>query len=182
NRTGGANAGNAAVQRPAGGNAANNPNVQRPATGAANDNWKGQTTYQGANKAGGANAGANNRMNTGNTPTRNPSGDRGFGQPGGTRPNTENMQKSGPQTGNTPAARPTTGNMPNSRPAGNTQPAARPATQPANHPQTSNGGPLAGGSTERPDSRATNRDRQSMGAPRERSGGVNPAATHQRKQ
>jgi hypothetical protein len=182
NRPGGANAGNAAVQRPAGGNAANNPNVQRPATGTANNNWKGQTTYQGANKAGGANAGANNRMNTGNTPTMNPSGDRGFGQPGGTRPNTGNMQTSRPATGNTPAARPTAGNMPTSRPAGNTQPAAPPATQPANRPQTSNGGALGGGGNAKADRTASNRGRQSMGVPQQRSGGGKPAATHQRKQ
>ncbi|HEY1470804.1 MAG TPA: DUF3300 domain-containing protein [Candidatus Acidoferrum sp.] len=202
NRPGGANAGNAAVQRPAGGNAASNPNVQRPATGGANNNWKGQTTYQGGNKAGGANAGANNRMNTGNTPTRNPSGDRGFGQPGGTRPTTGNMQNSRPATGNTPAARPTTGNMPTSRPAGNTQPAARPATQPANRPapttqpanrpapttqqanrpQTSNGGALAGGSNAKADRAASNRGRQSMGAPQQRSGGGKPAAGQQRRQ
>ncbi len=182
NRPGGANAGNAAVQRPAGGNAANNPNVQRPATGTANNNWKGQSTYQGANKAGGANAGANNRMNTGNTPTRNPSGDRGFGQPGGTRPNTGNMQTSRPATGNTPAARPTAGNMPTSRPAGNTHPAARPATQPANRPQTSNGGALGGGGNAKADRTASNRGRQSMGVPQQHSGGGKPAATHQRRQ
>ncbi len=181
NRPGGANAGNAAVQRPTGGNAATNPNVQRPAAGAGNNNWKGQSTYQGANKAGGANAGANNRMNTGNTPTRNPSGDRGFGQPGGTRP----------ATGNTPTARPTTGNMQNTRPAGNTQPAARPATQPAsrpatqqaNRPQTNNGGALAGGSNAKADRAASSRGRQSMGAPQhqQRSGGGKPAAASQRK-
>jgi hypothetical protein len=167
NRPGGANAGNAAVQR--------------PATGAGNNNWKGQTTYQGANKAGGANAGANNRMNTGNTPTRNPSGDRGFGQPGGTRPNTENMQTSRPATGNTPSARPTTGNMPTSRPAGNTQPTARPVTQPVNRPQTSNGGALAEGGNAKADRAASNRGRQSMGAPQQRSGGGKPAAIHQRR-
>lgn len=171
NRPGGANAGNAA----------NNPNVQRPATGAANNNWKGQTTYQGANKAGGANAGANNRMNTGNTPTRNPSGDRGFGQPGGTRPNAGNMQTSRPATGNTPAARATTGNMPTSRPAGNAQPAARPATQPANHPQTSSGGAFSGGNNAKADRAASNRGRQSMGAPQQHSGGGKPAATHHRR-
>jgi Protein of unknown function (DUF3300) len=192
NRPGGANAGNAAVQRPATGNVATNPNVQRPATGAANNNWKGQSTYQGANKADGANAGANNRVSPGNTPARNPSGDRGFGQPGGTRPTTGNMQTSRPATGNTPAARPTTGNMPTSRPAGNTQPAARPATQPvnrpapttqpANRPQTSNGGALAGGSNAKTDRAASNRGRESMGAPQQRSGGGKPAAGQQRKQ
>jgi hypothetical protein len=181
NRPGGANAGNAVVQQ--------------PATGAGNNNWKGQTSYQGANKAGGANAGANNRMNTGNTPTRNPSGDRGFGQPGGTRPTTGNMQTSRPTTGNAPAARPTTGNMQNTRPAGNTQPAARPATQPANRPapttqpanrpQTSNGGALAGGSNAKADRAASNRGRQSMGAPQHQQrsgGGGKPAAAPQRKQ
>ena len=171
-------------------NVQNRPgDVQRPATGAGNNNWKGQTTYQGANKAGGANAGANNRMNTGNTPTTNPSGDRGFGQPGGTRPNTGNMQTSRPATGNTPAARPTTGNMPTARPAGEaarpaTQPANRPAptTQPANRPQTSNGGALAGGSNTKADRAASNRGRQSMGAPQQRSGSGKPATTPQRRQ
>jgi hypothetical protein len=171
-------------------NVQNRPgDVQRPATGAGNNNWKGQTTYQGANKAGGANAGANNRMNTGNTPTTNPSGDRGFGQPGGTRPNTGNMQTSRPATGNTAAARPTTGNMPTARPAGEaarpaTQPANRPAptTQPANRPQTSNGGALAGGSNTKADRAASNRGRQSMGAPQQRSGSGKPATTPQRRQ
>ncbi len=183
NRPGGANVGNTAVQRPAGGNAANNPNAQRPATGAGNNNWKGQSTYQGANKAGGANAGANNRMNTGNSPTRNPSGDRGFGQPGGTRPTTGNMQNTRPATGNAPAARPATGNSPNTRPAGNTQPANRPATtQPANRPQTNNGGALGGGSNAKADRAASNRGRQSMGATQQqRSGGGKPAAAPQRK-
>jgi hypothetical protein len=171
-------------------NVQNRPgDVQRPATGAGNNNWKGQTTYQGANKAGGANAGANNRMNTGNTPTTNPSGDRGFGQPGGTRPNTGNMQTSRPATGNTPAARPTTGNMPTARPAGEaarpaTQPANRPAptTQPANRSQTSNGGALAEGSNAKADRAASNRGRQSMGAPQQRSGSGKPATTPQRRQ
>ena len=166
--------------------------VQRPATGAGNNNWKGQTTYQGANKAGGANAGSDNRMNTGNARPTNSSGDRGFGQPGGTRPNTGNVQTSRPATGSTPAARQTTGNMPTSRPAGGTQPAARPATQPANRPapttqpanrpQTSNGGALAGGSNTKADRAASNRGRQSMGAPQQRSGSGKPAATHQRRQ
>jgi hypothetical protein len=177
NRPGGANAGNTAVPRPTGGNAATNPNVQRPATGGANNNWKGQTTYQGTNKAGGANAGANNRMNSGNTPARNPSGDRGFGQPGGTRPTTGNMQNSRPATGNTPNTQPA------ARPA--TQPANRPATtQPANRPQTNNGGALAGGSNANADRAASNRGRQSMSAPQhqQRSGGSGkPAAAPQRK-
>ena len=199
NRPGGANAGNTAVQRPGAGSAGNNANVQRPNTGAANSNWKGQTTYQGANKAGGANVGANKGVSAGNMPARNPSGDRGFGQTGGTRPTTGNMQTSRPTTGNmatsrpttanTPASRPTTGNAPASRPTGNTQPAARPTTQPANRaapqqtsrPQSNSGGALAGGSNAKADRAASSRGRQSMGAPQKNAGGGKQAAP-QRKQ
>jgi hypothetical protein len=184
-RPGGANGGNAAVQRPAGGNAGNNANVQRPAPGTGNNNWKGQSTYQG-NKAG-----TNNRVGNGNTPTRNPSGDRGFGQPGGTRPTTGNMPSTRPATGNNPAARPATGNVGNTRPGGNAQPTARPATQPANRPttqpanrpQANNGGAFGGGGNAKADREASNRGRQSMGAPQhqQRSGGGKPAGGGQRK-
>jgi Protein of unknown function (DUF3300) len=160
NRPGGANVGTTAnnPQRPAGGNPGNTAN-----------NWKGQTTYQG-NKGGNAsnnvqgrpstvpgnaNAAANNRVSTGNAPARNPSGDRGFGQTGGTRPT----------TGNTPATRPSTGNTNGSRPAPNAQPTARPAPQQANRPKGSSSGEAFGGvSNPKSDKAASNRGQASMGA------------------
>jgi hypothetical protein len=167
--------------RPPGANPGNNPNnAQRPTTGSsANNNWKGQTTYQGkqgANAAnngqprpstvpGNANAGANNRASTGNAPTRNPSGDRGFGQPGGARPT----------TGNTQAARPTTGNTNASRPAPTAQPAARPAPQQVNRPQpqpSSKGEAFGGVSNPKTDRAASNRGQSSMGAASKASGGT----------
>jgi hypothetical protein len=152
--------------RPNGANPGNTPNnAQRPATGNANNNWKGQTTYQGnkgvntANRPstmpGNANAGANNRVGANNPPARTPSGDRGFGQTGGTRPT----------TGNTPAARPAAGNTNMSRPANNAQPAARPASQQANRQQPSNnGGAFGGVSNPKSDRAASNRGEASMGA------------------
>ncbi len=161
-----ANVGNASVQRPAGGNAGNNANVQRPTSGAGNNNWKGQSTYQG-NKAGGANAGANKGVSTGNMPARNPSSDRGYGQTGGTRPASANMQNSRPAGGTQPGARPTTQSA--SRPS--SQPAARPTTQQMSRPQSNNGGALAGGSNAKADRSASNRGRQSMGAPQKPAGG-----------
>jgi hypothetical protein len=164
NRPAGANVGNTAVQRPAG-NAPNNANVQRPSAGGTNS-WKGQSTYQGANKG----------VSAGNMPARNPSGDRGFGQTGGTRPNTGTMQTSRPTTGNLQTSRPATGNAQASRPAGNTQPAARPASQPANRPTTQQasrpqtGGALAGGSNAKADRAASSRGRESMGTPQRSAG------------
>lgn len=181
NRGGGANVGNnvAPAQRPAtGNNAANNPN-----------NWRGQTTYQG-NKA------SNNRptaTTTPNTPSRNPSGDRGFAQNGGARPstgngqpnrlNTGNNQNAGqrpnasqnarpagmapttPPTGNQPANRIATGNHPTARPAtGTQQPATRPAQQPQNRQQTSAGGAFSGASSSNSDRAASKRGQASMGA------------------
>lgn len=166
--------------RPGGANAANNPGAaQRPATGNNTNNWKGQSTYQG-------NRGANNQGNAGTMPARNPSGDRGFAQNGGARPNTGNMQANRPNTGsNTPATRPSTGNMqanrpntgnapttrpatgntPASRPATANQPAARPApsTQPT-RPQQSGGGALNGASNGKADRTASNRGKASMDA------------------
>ncbi len=154
--------------RPPGANPGNNPNsAQRPAAANnANNNWKGQTTYQG-NKGASANAGANNRVATGNSPARNPSGDRGFGQTGGTRPTTSNTPAARPATGNTPAARPATGNSSASRPAqNNPQPAARPAPQQANRQQqpSSNGGAFGGASNPKSDRAASNRGQASMGS------------------
>jgi Protein of unknown function (DUF3300) len=159
NRPGGANTGN--VQRPAGGDNANN--------------WKGQTTYQG-NK--GAN---NNRMNANGPstqPARNPSGDRGFAQNGGTRPNTANTPQARPSTGNmqanrpntgnagnTPAARSSTGNTPANRPATGNQPAGRPAAQTQNRPQSNGSGAFNGASSPKSDRAASNRGHASMGAP-----------------
>lgn len=167
--------------RPPGANPGNNPNnAQRPAAGNnANNNWKGQTTYQGNKGANAANngqsrpsttpgnAGANNRAATGNPPARNPSGDRGFGQTGGTRPTTSNTPAARPATGNTPAARPATGNTNASRPAqNNPQPAARPAPQQANRQQqpSSSGGAFGGVSNPKSDRAASNRGQASMGA------------------
>jgi Protein of unknown function (DUF3300) len=163
--------GNANVQpRPGPGN---NPGAaQRPATGNNANNWKGQTTYEGRpNNANGQarpgtpNAGANNRIGAGNTPNRNPSGDRGFPQNGGARPTTGNMQGQRPNTGNTPAQRPNTGNTTAQRPANANQPASRPA-QTQNRPQPStNGGAFGGANNAKSDRAAANRGRASMGAP-----------------
>ncbi|MGB9447554.1 MAG: hypothetical protein WBR26_21330, partial [Candidatus Acidiferrum sp.] len=171
NRPSGANVGTNtnSSQRPAGGNAGNTTNNA--------NNWKGQTTYQG-NKAGNtatnvqgrapavpgnANASVNNRAATGNVPARNPSGDRGYGQAGGTRPTTGNTQASRPPSGNTAA----------SRPAPTTQPAARPAPQQANRPQSSsNGGAFGGVSNPKSDRAASNRGQASMGAKSRPNGGA----------
>ncbi len=172
-RAGGVNAGNnvAPAQRPASGDAANNPS-----------NWRGQTTYQG-NKA-------NNRptATTPNVPARNPSGDRGFAQNGGARPNTGNVQQNRPNIGNNqyagqrpdtsqntrpagtpqgnqPANRPGPGNQPAVRPAtGTQQPVARPAQQPQNRPPTSSGGAFDGASNPKSDRAASKRGQTSMGA------------------
>jgi Protein of unknown function (DUF3300) len=173
NRPGNANAGSAAVQRPTGGNAGSNANVQRPTKGAANNSWKGQSTYQG-NKTGGANAGANKGVSTGNMPARNPSGDRGYGQTGGTRPTSGNMQNTRPTSGNMQDLRPTGGTQPGARPT--TQPAARPATQQENRPPSNSGGALGGGSNAKEDRSASDRGRQSMGALQKPAGGSRQAA------
>jgi len=173
--------------RPSQGNAGNANVGTRPAPG-TNDanNWKGQSTYKGKNQAtvgqqpagggqtrpapGTANGGAGNRMNAGTQPTRNPSGDRGFGQPGGTRPTTGNQQYNRPSTGNAearpaagnqPANRPST-NQPASRPSTANQPAARPAQQPASR-QQNNGGAFNGASSPKSDQAASNRGHSSMG-------------------
>src|SRR3974390_3515 len=178
------NNGNAGT-RPAPGNA----NVgARPATNDAN-NWKGQSTYKGRNPTAGnaqqpvggpqtrpatgnANPGAGNRVSPGAQPNRNPSGDRGFGQPGGTRPTTGNSQPSRPSTGNAqarPAPPPATGNHPATRPSPGNQPSARPAPQPSQQPtnrqQPSTGGGAFGGtSNPKSDRAASNRGHASMGA------------------
>jgi Protein of unknown function (DUF3300) len=156
------------AQRPAGGNSGNTPNnTQRPSTGNNANNWKGQTTYQGnkapnaANSTGGSstkpsnpNPAANSRVSPGNPPARNPSGDRGFAQPGGTRPT----------TGSSQIARPASGNAPASRPAPTSQPAARPAPQQANRPQPSSSGAFGGASNAKSDRAASNRAQASTGA------------------
>ena len=155
----------------------------RPATGGLNDqNYRGQSTYHprqpaaGQQPAGGAqnrpgNANAGNRVGGATPPSRNPSGDRGFGQPGGTRPNTGeyNRPSTGntrPTTGNQPANRPSAGNQPANRPATSNQPATRPS-QPANRPQPSTGGGAFGGANNaKSDRAASNRGHASMGANR----------------
>jgi len=163
NRAGGVNTGNnvAPAQRPAGGNAANNPN-----------NWRGQTTYQGNKANNGPTA------TTPSIPARNPSGDRGFAQNGGARPNTGNVQQNRPNTGNNqyagqrpntsqntrPAGTPSPGNQPAARPATGTQPVARPAQQPQNRPATSGGGAFDGASNPKSDRAASKRGQTSMGA------------------
>jgi hypothetical protein len=167
NRPGNANAGNSATT------------PQRPNTGNNANNWKGQTTYQGnkgGNSAnnlqgrpstmpGNASAGANNRVTTGNVPARNPSGDRGFAQAGGTRPTTGNVQASRPSAEN--------GNTPASRPAPTTQTATRLAPQTANRPQSSSsGGAFGGVSNPKSDRAASNRGQASMGANSKSSGGA----------
>ena len=153
--------------RPGGTNVAATPAAgQRPATGSNANTWKGQTAYQGNKGAnnvqgrpstmpGNANAGANNRVNAGNQSVRNPSDDRGFGQPGGARPN----------TGNASARPPSAGNAPATRPAATTQPAARPAPQQASRPQSSSSsGAFGGVSSPKSDQAASSRGQASMGA------------------
>lgn len=176
NRVGGVNAGNnvAPGQHQAGGNANTN----------APNNWKGQTAYQG-NKA-------NNR---------NPSGDRGFPQNGGARPNTSDLQQNRPNTGNNqyagqrpnttqntrPAGTPSPGNQSANRPPAGSpsavrpatdtqQPAARPAQQPQNRPQTSGGGAFNGASNPKSDRAASKRGQASMGGPTPRQTQSRPAA------
>ena len=174
-----------ATARPATGNVQGRPATgtvgganagARPTQGALNEqNFRGQSTYhpknpsqqpvggtQGRPAPGTANAGTNNRATAGTMPARNPSGDRGFGQPGGTRPSTGNAQYNRPSTGNA-QARPTPANQPVNRPATANQPAARPATQPANRPQN-NGGAFNGTASPKSDRAASNRGHVSMGA------------------
>jgi hypothetical protein len=192
NRPGGANAGNNAstAQRPSTGNNANNwkgqstyqgnkggntaGNTQaRPSTTPGNasagvnnragtGNAGGNTPGRPSTATGNANAGATNRMSTGNPSTRNPSSDRGYGQPGTTRPATTNTQGARPSTGNTNASRPA------STPA---QPAARPAQQPANRTQPTSGEALGGASNSKSDRAASNRGQSSMGAKPKSNGG-----------
>jgi uncharacterized protein DUF3300 len=179
--------------RPATGNVQNRPstsgagtNINTPKPNVGNNananNWKGQTTYQGnkaLNSAPGApstlarnpNAAANNRASSGNPPARNPSGDRGFGQPGGTRPTTGSTQTR-PSTGNVSASRPEATTQAASRPAATAQPATRPAPQQANRPQpSSNAGALGGASSPKSDRAASTRGQASMGAKSQPSGG-----------
>jgi len=168
NRPGGSTVGNTATnqQRPATGNSGINANrnVQQPGTANNANNWKGQTTYQG-NKTGNSmqggsstmprspNAASNDRLNSVNAPARNPSGDRGFGQSGGTRPTPAATQNSRPSAGNTPSSRPTQA----------TQPSARPAPQQANRTQPSSSGAFGGASSPKTDRAASNRGQASVG-------------------
>ena len=181
-----------AQTRPGGANASTNPGTaQRPAAGNNGKDWKGQSTYQGNNKAGNqpangsnmqgrpstmpgnTNAGANKGMNPGNTPARNPSGDRGFGQAGGTRPSTGNTPATRPNTGNPQTSRPSNGNPSTSRPATTNQPSARPApsTQQTSRPQSSSGGAFGGASNAKADRAASNRGHASMSQPASRPSG-----------
>ena len=153
-------------QRPATGNSGINANKngQQSGTGNNANNWKGQTTYQG-NKAANSvqsgpstmprnpNAASSDRLNSVNTPARNPSGDRGFGQAGGTRPTPGTTQTSRPPAGNAPASRPTQA----------AQPSARPAPQQTNRPQPSSSGAFAGASNPKSDRAASNRGQASVG-------------------
>ena len=165
--------------RPGGVNAGNNPSpAQRPSAGDSSNNWKGQSTYQGnkgANAAGNAqsrpstlpgkaNAGANNRASTGNAPTRNASSDRGYGQPGATRPTTTN----------TPAARPSTGSAPTSRPTTSAQRPSQPTAGQGNRTLPSSGsGAFGGVSSPNTDKAASNRGKASMGANSRPTGNAN---------
>jgi hypothetical protein len=176
NRPGGNAVGNTPTsqQRPTTGNSGINPNKngQQPGAGNSANNWKGQTTYQG-NKAGNStqggsstmprspNAASNDRLNSGTPPARNPSGDRGFGQTGGTRP----------APGTTQTSRPSAGNTPSSRPTQATQPSARPAPQQASRPQPASSGAFAGASSPKSDRAASNRGQASVGASSRASGG-----------
>lgn len=151
--------------RPATGNAANRPGAggggtqaQRPATGINDNNWKGRNTYAGA---------------------KNPSGDRGFAQNGGTRPTTGNFQANRPNTGNATynrpnagntATRPTNTNQPAARPSHNNQAASRPATQ-QNRVEQNRGGAFNGTNNARAEKTASNRGRASMGAQQHGGGG-----------
>jgi hypothetical protein len=169
NRPGGNTVGNTATnqQRPTTGNAGINPNKngQQSGTGNNANNWKGQTTYQGNKPAnsmqGGSstmprnpNAASNDRLNSANALARNPSGDRGFGQAGGTRPAAGTTQTSRPSAGNAPASRPTQA----------IQPSARSAPQQANRPQPSSSGAFGGASNPKSDRAASNRGQASVGA------------------
>jgi hypothetical protein len=165
--------------RPGGANTGTNPSApQRPSTGNNPNNWKGQSTYQG-NKAGTApgnsqgrpsaspgsvNAGTQNRIGTSTAPARNPSADRGFGQPGGTRPTTSSSPTTRPSTGNVPTSRPSTSSPPTSRPSASTQPTSRPSTSQANRQTTSGEGAFGGVSSANSDRAASKRGQSSMGA------------------
>jgi hypothetical protein len=155
---------NASTGRPVPGNA----NVgARPAAGTDANNWKGQSTYRGRNPATTAQqpvGGVNNRVSPGTMPNRNPSGDRGFGQTGGTRPTVGSQQYNRPSGGNAQVRpSPSPGNQSSTRPATANQYAARPAS----HPQNT-GGAFGGASNPKTDRAASNRGHASMGAARGR--------------
>jgi|SRR5271165_439500 len=154
--------------------------AQRPGNnttgGAGNNNWKGQSSYQGnkggangnaqTRPGGGANSAAPNTRPGGASGGGQPNGnnkfgnanvDRGFGNQSGGRQNTASPAAR-PSTGNAPANRPATSNQ-MSRPAASPQPAARPQQQ------SKPGGAFGGASNPSADRSASNRGRQSMGAP-----------------
>jgi Protein of unknown function (DUF3300) len=160
--------------RPGTGNVGTTP-TQHPVPGNNANNWKGQTTYQGNKNL------EANRANPSTMPGRNPSGDRGFAQNGGVRPNTGDTSYNRPNAGNASNNRPNADNSPNARPAATrpatpTQPAARPTPTPANQPsarpatqrqdrpQQQSGGAFSGASNARADRDASSRGHASMGA------------------
>jgi hypothetical protein len=197
------NAGNNNVQ-PRPGNAQQQPGKNNP------NNWKGQTTYQGKQpgggnaqnrpntgngeaRPGGVNSGATTRPAGGNPSVGqggannnnkfgNKNVDRGYGQstPGGRQNAGSTTPAARPATGNATAARPATGNAPASRPATANQPAARPAPQPTSQPKSS-GGAFGGASNASADRAASNRGRDSMGAPQQKSGGSKQQAAPRKR-
>ena len=166
--------------RPGGANTSNNPSAtQRPSTSGNANNWKGQTTYQGNKSAnapgdvsgrpptfpGNANAGASNRVSTGQAPARNPSSDRGYGQTGAARPAATSTPTARPSTGNINASKPAPATQPSTRPAPTTQPSQRPTSRQASRPPSSSGEGAFGGVTNpNTDRTASNRGQSSMGA------------------
>jgi hypothetical protein len=193
------NAQNRPMNQPSGGNNNRQPGnnaEQRPGN---NNNWKGQSTYQGNRSPGGANGNAQTRpaggVNTGANNGR-PSGangagnnkfgnanvDRGYGQQGGGRQNTGTPvarpaagNTARPATGNAQGSRPNNGNAAATRPAPNNQARPTQPSQPANRTQQQpkSGGAFGGASNPGADRSASNRGRQSMGAPQKSSGGGN---------
>lgn len=194
-------AGNTAAQRPgntAGGNnnnwkgqstyqgnkTAGGANAQtRPSTGNAQTRPGGSANAPATNgRPGGANPGT---AQGGGNKFGNANVDRGYGQQGGGKQNA-GTPAARPSTGNTPTNRPATGNTPANRPATNNQasrptPTAQPASRPQSQPQTKPGGAFGGASNPSADRSASNRGRQSMGAPQHASSGANKQAAPRKR-
>ena len=193
--------GNNAAQRPGNANGGNNASNWKGQTtyqgnkGGANGNGQTRpgggtngtpgTRPGGATNTGTPNARPGSGQTNGNNKFGNANVDRGYGnQSGGGRQNTGAQTRPAPG-GTTPAARPSTGNAAAGRPAQNNQtsrPAAtqQPSARPAQQSRPS-GGAFGGASNPSADRSASNRGRQSMGAPQQHQQAARPASAPKKR-